>query len=195
MDWQKNTNCFTLVGNFSRRFPVWQLWTSLNSPKGHCMCGIFRKLEHLLSWGNKVTGSFHSILIGVEKGHQHTYSLTDSNYRSRTKYEGRYCFHRCLSVYISGGGRRGFPIPDPGGGVPHPMSRWGGGGTCPRSRQGVPPIQDWMGYPPPLTWNGVPPTIQDWMGYPLTHLDLGWGNPHHPGLDGVPLNPPGPGMG
>ena len=25
------------------------------------------------------------------------------NYSPRTKYEGRYCFHRCLSVNISGG--------------------------------------------------------------------------------------------
>ena len=65
-------------------------------------------------------------------------------YRPRTKYEGRYCFHRCLSVHISGG-------------IPHPRSRWGGGYPISGLDGGF-PIQDWMGYPPPIQcWTGTPP--------------------------------------
>ena len=69
-------------------------------------------------------------------------------YRPRTKYEERYCFHRRLSVHISGGGGvphladggggypipgsgRGYPIPGPDGGVPHPANR---GVPYPKSR-------------------------------------------------------------
>ena len=87
-------------------------------------------------------------------------------YRPRTKYEGRYCFHRCLSVNISGGGYSipgldgggggvnpipgldvggGTPGLDDGGGIPgldgegHSRSGWGGGT----------PGLDGGGYPPP----------------------------------------------
>ena len=78
-----------------------------------------------------------------------TYSASTThiyNYRPRTKYEGRYCFHRCLSVNISGGGgvggvphprfgwwgRGGYPIPGlDGGGGGTPSQVWGGGGGTP----------------------------------------------------------------
>ena len=72
-------------------------------------------------------------------------------------------------------------------GVPHPRSGWG-----------VPPTQNWMGYPP-LGLNGVLP-IQDWMGYPLSRtglgtsscpeLDMGTFLPPCQGLDGEPPPPP-----
>ena len=65
-------------------------------------------------------------------------------YRPRTKYEGRYCFHRCLSVHISGEG-----IPSSrsgGGGVPHPRSEW----------RGTPSQVQAGGYPIPGPGRGVP---------------------------------------
>ena len=113
------------------------------------------------------------------------YSVSKTSfYRPRTKYERRYCFHRCLSVNISGGG-----------GVPHPRSGWWGGYPrsgwlgrgYPRSgwwEEGVPQVwmvgrgvpQVWMvrGYPRSGWWGvpGVPPS-QVWM--------VGGGTP---GLDG-----------
>ena len=117
-------------------------------------------------------------------------------YRPRTKYEGRYCFHRCLSVHISGGevphsadggdpisgpggGGVGYPVSGPGRGYPVPCP---GGYPIPGPGRGyTPSIQDWMGYlphgpgiwyPAPLiqTWNGVPPCSgldATWRGMPL----------------------------
>ena len=78
---------------------------------------------------------------------------------------------------------RGYPIPgldgervphSADGGYPHPKSGQGG-------YPGVPPIQDWMGYPC-LRLDGYPSPIQDWMGYPQTGWDTalsktGWGTP------------------
>ena len=90
-------------------------------------------------------------------------------YHPHTKYEGRYCFYRCLSVNISGEGgtpsgqpEEGYSIPAPGGGYPIQLT---GGLPHPRSRQGGTPSQ---------VWTGVPP-IQNWIGYPLSRT--GWGNP------------------
>ena len=62
-------------------------------------------------------------------------------YRPRKKYEGRYCFHRCLSVHISGGG---YPHPADGGGYPHlaegvPHLADGGKGTPIQLTKRVPP--------------------------------------------------------
>ena len=75
--------------------------------------------------------------------------------------KGRYCFHRCLSVNISGGGvvpRSGLD----GRGVPHPRSGqgsgwWLGGGW---GLPGVPPPRPEMGYPPDLRWGTPPPITQ-----------------------------------
>ena len=88
---------------------------------------------------------------------------TTDFYRPRTKYEGRYCFHRCLSVRISGE----YPIQRMAGGgvftpsqvqtgVPHPRSRQGGGTPThtSRTRWGIPPLQDWVGYPHPPPQSG-----------------------------------------
>ena len=94
--------------------------------------------------------------------------------RPRTKYEGRYCLRRCLSVHISGGG---YPIPGPGrGGTPSQVQV---------GEYDIPGLDG--GYPIPCLDGGVPqgpPPIWDWMGYPLPHPGLD-GVPHpHPGLDG-----------
>ena len=130
--------------------------------------------------------------------------------RVRT-YDGRLCFHRCVSVQLWGGGGwypisglmvgRGLPHPrsdgggylSPGqmvGGVPHPRSNGGGGVPHPRSgwwrgSRGTPPGQVWMvgGYP------GYPqPGLDDggYLGYPHRQV---WmvgvpGVPPRPGLDG-----------
>ena len=108
---------------------------------------------------------------------------------------GRYCFHRCLSVKISGG----YPISGLGRGVSHLRS--GGtpclGGTpCPR---GVPHFR---GYPIlgcTLCPGGTPSQFWLW-GYPIP----GWGYPiSGQGVPRVPpyqdlrwgIPPPRPGMG
>ena len=99
---------------------------------------------------------------------------------------GRYCFHRCLSVNISGGGVS-CPGLD-GRGVPHPMSgREGGGVLHPRSGQGVPHPRSGrvggLGYPPDQVWMGYPPGPG--MGYPPRP---GTGYPPRPGM-GYPPPP------
>ena len=62
---------------------------------------------------------------------------------------------------------QGYPIPGSGGrvpyptdrGVPHPGSRWG---VLPCSGlDGVPPIQDFIGYPPNPGLDVVPPPSQE----------------------------------
>ena len=111
---------------------------------------------------------------------------------------GRYCFHRCLSVNICGGGvphlRSGWGVPRPrsGWGIPCPRSGLVGGGTCPRSR----------GYPiPGLDGGGVPPARSGWwegtLGTPLSRSGW-WGVPWVPpastgwwGYPGYPLPWPG----
>ena len=111
-------------------------------------------------------------------------------YRPRTKYEGRYCFHRCLSVHTCRGGtpsqvRMGdtqFPGQD--GGCPIPMSGWGY--PIPRSGQGVPhshvrtggtTSQVWMGGTPiPGLDRRVPYSRSGW-GYPIPGLDRGYPHP------------------
>ena len=114
-------------------------------------------------------------------------------YRPRTKYKGRYCFHRCLSVHLSGGTPSSWQ-----GEVPHSRSRWGYpiqstgvpipgpgrgfhiqlmGVPHPRSRQGVPHPAD-RGTPSQVQVEGVSwvtPRSRPGMGY--LHL----------GLDGVPF--------
>ena len=106
--------------------------------------------------------------------------------RVRT-YDGRLCFHRCVSVQLSGGvphsrsGRGGIPIPGlaGGGGTPsqvwpggYPSKVWLGGGTPSQVWSGgVPPDQVWMGYPPgpgtgsppPRPGTGYPPPDQVWI--------------------------------
>ena len=99
---------------------------------------------------------------------------------------GRYCFHRCLSVNISGGGYPiqiwmigGFPHPSLARGVPHPRSGqggtpsqvWPGGVPHPRPGMGYLPARPGMGYPPDLGW-GTP--LDMGQGTPP---DLGWGTP------------------
>ena len=103
--------------------------------------------------------------------------------RVRSTYDGRLCFHRCVSVQLSGWG------------VPHPRSGWGGGypisglddGGVPYPRSGW-----WQGYPiPGLDGGGTPSQV--WMegtpwpglydgGYPGTPPPTmtGWGTPPPP---------------
>ena len=98
-------------------------------------------------------------------------------YRPRTKYEGRYCFHRCLSVNISGGGTPS-------------RSGWWGGGTPARSGWlGGTPSQVWGGgYPSQVLMGGTPSQV--WVGvYPIqvlmvggTHLRFGVGGTPSQGL-------------
>ena len=85
------------------------------------------------------------------------------NYCPRTKYEGRYCFHRCLFTF-----RGGVPHRANGGGTPSQV-QVGEGVPCPRSRWGI-PIPG-PGYP---GLDGVPPSDLGW-GTPLSRT--GWGTP------------------
>ena len=122
--------------------------------------------------------------------------------RVRT-YDGRLCFHRCVSVQLSGAGGT-------------PSKVWlGGGGTPSQVYPGYPPDQVWIGYPP-QTWDGEPPTPDLGQGTPpgpgmgnhppqtwdrVPPLDLGWGTPPPPTWDGEPPpltwdggTPPRPGL-
>ena len=128
--------------------------------------------------------------------------------RVRSTYDGRLCFHRCVSVQLSGGGvphlRSGqgrYPIPDLG--VPHsanlgtPSQVWSGGGGYPILPMGwwVPPIQDWIGPPPSkIGWaTSLPPLIQTWdRGVPWVPSvpRLNGVPPSRPGIGGVPWVPP-----
>ena len=91
-------------------------------------------------------------------------------------YDGRLCFHRCVSVQLSGGGV--YPIPglDGGGGYPIPGLGGWGGGEVPHPRSGW-----WRGDTPSQVWMvggnqgtphhpdlGYPPPSRPEMGYPLT---------------------------
>ena len=91
-------------------------------------------------------------------------------YRPRMlSYDGRLCFHRCVSVQLSGGG------------VPRPRSEWGGGTPC----------QVWVGGTPFKVWVGVPCCRSGW-GIPCSRS--GWGVPHPRSGQGVPGVPPWPGL-
>ena len=91
------------------------------------------------------------------------------DYRPRTKYEGRYCFHRCLSVHTCGlGGSSQVRM----GGTPFP-GQDGGGTPFPGQDRGGTPFQvqmeyEWCtpGYPPPPPGTGWGFPIKDWMRYP-----------------------------
>ena len=85
-------------------------------------------------------------------------------------------------------GQAGYPILLMGGhtppqvwmGVPHSRSGWGIPHPADglyliqdqdRGYPGVPPVEEWKGYPLSKK-DGVPPPIQDWMGYPsIARLD------------------------
>ena len=102
---------------------------------------------------------------------------------------GRYCFHRCLSVNISGGGTPsrsgwwGTPSQVWLRGVSHPRSGWGY--PIPGLAKGGTPSQVWLGRGYPISVWGTPATpspTQHGMGYPPRHgtgylPDMGWGNP------------------
>ena len=65
---------------------------------------------------------------------------------------------------------RGYPIPGLDGGYPgYPPTRSGQGTPLTRSEWGTPPD---LGWGPPWTWDGVPPSSDLGWG---TLLDLGWG--------------------
>ena len=98
-----------------------------------------------------ITG--HCILV-------HLPDIFTARVRSTT---GKYCFHRCLSVNICGGG---YPIPGLGGGVPCPGLD-GGAVPHPRSRVGdTPGRSGWWGVPHPRSGVGVPLTGLDGEGTP-----------------------------
>ena len=111
----------------------------------------------------------------------HWIRIVTARVRSLT---GRYCFHRCLSVNIGGGG---YPIPSLGRGVPHPRSGWGV--PHPRSRwEGGTPFQVWTGGTPTITgWSTPPPPS---LGGVPPHTITGWGTPTHTGWGKPP--PPNP---
>ena len=92
---------------------------------------------------------------------------------------GRYCFHRCVSVYIcQGGGTLILPGDTPSfpiGSTPFPGLVGGLG-------RGTPPIQ---------TWEGGTPHLDLGRGYP--HLGKGRGYPHLG--KGYPLSRSGPRIG
>ena len=74
-------------------------------------------------------------------------------YRPRTKYEGRYSFHRCLSVHTC-------PIPRSGRGVPHSQV-WIGGTPIPGL---VPHPRSRRGYPHPRSgWGRLSHSGLDWV--------------------------------
>ena len=105
--------------------------------------------------------------------------------RVRT-YDGRLCFHRCVSVQLSGGG---YPIPSLSRGIPHPRS--GGGGYSISGRGGTP--SQVGGGTPSQVWGGTPSQVQGGTpsqvgGYPISGL----GGYPIPGLGGYPI--PGPGV-
>ena len=82
------------------------------------------------------------------------------------KVRGRYCFHRCLSVHILGGGEDYLILLTGGGGTLSQVSRWKGGTPSQIQGEGYPiqpiggiphPRSRWGGTPPVPTWDGVPP--------------------------------------
>ena len=114
-------------------------------------------------------------------------------YHPRTKYEGRYCFHRCLSVCQHFGGVQvqvggwGYLIQlTEGGGIPSQV--WTNGTPSQVQVEGYPiqliggtPSQVWIGgVPHPRPEWGYPPPSRTGCGTPLPHLDLGWGTPSRP---------------
>ena len=89
------------------------------------------------------------------------------NYRPHSKDEGRYCFHRCLSVNIL---RAGVTPCGRWGQVPPSQVQAGGGSPFPgRDRRylhprGYPPVSR-MGYHPIWNWKGgTPHPTQSWEG-------------------------------
>ena len=110
--------------------------------------------------------------------------------RVRT-YDGRLCFHRCVSVQLSG---RGYPVPNLDRGVPHPRSGWGGtpglAGGYLRSGWGVPQV--WLGgTPSQVCLVGTPSQVwprgitpSQVRGYPISCC-VSQGTPHT--WDGVSL--------
>ena len=104
-------------------------------------------------------------------------SNLEHNYRPRTKYEGRYCFHKCLSVWMV----RGHPISGlRGGGTPSRSGWWGV--PHPRPGVGVPqPGLDGGGTLARSWWWGIPhPKGGGYLGYPSQVWMVG-GTPH-PGM-------------
>ena len=154
--------------------------------------------------------------------HRSHFEICKNFYRPHSKDGGRYCFQFVCQFTSRGGGgggtpvrsRGGYPIPSLAGGVPHPRSRRGEGGTPSQvwmgggGTQGTPPTrsgwgtpQTWDGYPP-QTWDGVPPTT--WEGVP-PRPGMGYPPQTWDGIppwtwDGVPPqtwdgSPPGPETG
>ena len=72
-------------------------------------------------------------------------------YRPRTEYDGRLCFHRCLSGHARGGVPQSLvPGPFLGGGTPCPVPRTGQGnpldttGILPWTEQGMRMVMQWL---------------------------------------------------
>ena len=75
---------------------------------------------------------------------------------------------------------RGTPSQVQVGGTPHLDLGWSPSPPRPRLDR-VPPVQNWMGYPPSKTGWGTPiPSIQDCMGYTPLLARTGWGTPPPP---------------
>ena len=88
--------------------------------------------------------------------------------RVRSTYDGRLCFHRCVSVQLSGGG---YPISGLGRGDT-PSQVWVGGYPISGLGRG----DDGGGYPiSGLDGGGVPPTRSGWGGTPSQVWMVGGG--------------------
>ena len=85
--------------------------------------------------------------------------------RIHSTYDGRLCFHRCVSVQLLGGWGAPSQVWMVGGVLPHPRSGWSG---VPHPRSG------WCGGTPSQVWMlwGVPHPRSGWWGYPTTMT--GW---------------------
>ena len=117
----------------------------------------------------------------------------------RSTYDGRLCFHRCVSVQLSGVGGvssprsvgGGYPIPglwvggihprSVGEGTPSQVCGWGGtqsqvwvGGTMSQVWVGGTPSQVWVGGTPSQVW-----MVGGYPGYPLARSGW-WGVPWVP---------------
>ena len=134
------------------------------------------------SWDLHCRNFFHYLRVVTKPLYDKPTMIHKYYYRPRTKYEGRYCFHRCLSVHISGG----VPHPADRGGVPHPAD--GGTPSKVQAEGGTP--SSWQGCTPSQVQVGGGTPSSRW-GYPIQG-SRGWGYPIQ--LTGMyPI--PGPGGG
>ena len=135
---------------------------STTSLRVHCELGLYKKplsITSTLDFDHQCA-SYSNIL-----------SLFGHIYRPHPKDWGRYCFQFiCQSTPRSGGG--GYPIPGPGGGLPHPRSGWGY--PIPSPCRGVPHSRSRWGVPHPANGGYSIPGLDGLVPHPRSR----WGVPH-----------------